>query len=220
MKWAYIIKYKIKAAILLLVIMATILLGNLYERKNFNTLDQSISSIYQDRLIPATYIYELSNHLYEKRLLQEHYAEYDHKRLHAKVAEHDAAINNLLSDYEKTYLTEEESLHWTSLKSALFNYNKQYGIALANIRNEVPGINSKQLTDNFNDMMVELDALSNIQAGVGRNIEKDSHAIVTGSVLPAYFENSLLVVLGLICVILFSVSDNRIMNGVQQNSLN
>ncbi|MBW7914160.1 MAG: MCP four helix bundle domain-containing protein [Taibaiella sp.] len=220
MKWAYVIQYKLKAAAILLVIMATILAGNLYERKNFNTLDKSISAIYQDRLMPATYIYELSNHLYRKRLLQEHYTEYNQEQLQLKVAEHDAAINSLLQDYEKTYLTEEESIHWTALKSALYNYNRQYDIALANIRREAPGLNNRQLAHDFNKTMAELDVLSKIQAGVGHKIEKDSHAIVTSSVLPAYFENSMLVILGIICVVLFSVTDNRILQQAQRSSLN
>lgn len=220
MKWAYIIKYKLRAAAVLLVIMTTIFFGNLYERKNFNTLDKSISSIYQDRLMPATYIYELSNHLYRKRLLQEHYTEYNREQLQLKVAKHDAAIHSLLAEYEKTYLTEEENIHWTALKSALYNYNKQYDIALANIRKEVPGLNNRQLTYDFNKTMAELDALSKIQAGVGHKIEKDSHAIVTSSVLPAYFENSMLVILGIICIVLFSVTDNRILQQAQRSSLN
>lgn len=220
MKWAYIIKYKLRAAAVLLVIMTTIFLGNLYERKNFNTLDKSISSIYQDRLMPATYIYELSNHMYRKRLLQEHYSEYNREQLHLKVTEHDAAINTLLAEYEKTYLTKEENIHWTALKSALYNYNRQYDIALANIRREAPGLNNRQLAHDFNKTMAELDALSKIQAGVGHKIEKDSHAIVTSSVLPAYFENSMLVILGIICVVLFSVTDNRILQQAQRSSLN
>lgn len=220
MKWAYLIKYKLKAAAILLVIMATILAGNLYERRNFNTLDKSISSIYQDRLMPATYIYELSNHLYEKRLLQEHYAEYTPAELQQKTLTHDAAIAALLQDYEKTYLTDEESKHWAELKHSLHNYNRQYDIALANMSKETPAINSVQLNNNFNEMMIRLDALSKIQAGIGHTIEKDSHAIVTGSVLPAYLENSLLIILGIICIVLFSVSDNRILRNMQHSSLN
>lgn len=220
MKWAFIIRYKLKAAAVLLVIMTTILLGNLYERHNFNTLDKSISSIYQDRLMPATYIYELSNHLYEKRLLQEHYAEYTSGQLTKNSQIHDATINSLLQDYEKTYLTEEESKHWAELKHSLHNYNKQYDIALAHIRGETPAMNSVQLNNYFNEIMTRLNALSKIQAGIGHNIEKDAHAIIAGSVLPAYLENSLLIVLGIICIVLFSVSDNRILRNVQQDSLN
>jgi hypothetical protein len=220
MKWAFIIKYKLKAAAVLLVIMTTILLGNLYERHNFNTLDKSISSIYQDRLMPATYIYELSNHLYEKRLLQEHYAEYPPTELQKKNFIHDDAIASLLQDYEKTYLTDEESKHWAELKHSLYNYNSQYNIALANIRKKTPAMNSGQLNNYFDEMMVQLNALSKIQAGIGHSIEKDSHAIVAGSIIPAYLENSLLIVLGIICIVLFSVSDNRMLRNIQQGSLN
>ncbi len=220
MKWAYIIRYKLKAAAILLLIMTTILLGNLYERHNFNTLDKSISSIYQDRLMPATYIYELSNHFYKKRLLLEHYAEYTSAHLQKKNLLHDAAINSLLQDYEKTYLTEEESMHWAELKHSLHNYNRQYDIALANTWNKKPGLNSGQLNSYFNEMMTGLDALSKIQAGIGHNIEKDSHAIVAGSIIPAYLENSLLIVLGIICIVLFSVSDNRMLRNIQHSSLN
>ncbi|HEY9177906.1 MAG TPA: MCP four helix bundle domain-containing protein [Flavipsychrobacter sp.] len=220
MKWAYIIKYKLKAAVVLLVIMATILLGNLYERKNFNTLDKSISSIYQDRLMPATYIYELSNHLYEKRLLQEHRAEYNTAILQQHIMKHDAAINTLLDNYEKTYLTADERKHWAELKQSLHQYNRQYDRVFTHAKNDIAGVPATQLNNYFREMMAHLDALSKIQAGVGHNIEKDSHAIVTGSVLPAYLENSLLIILGIICVVLFSVSDSRIAGNMQQGSLN
>ncbi len=220
MKWAYLIKYKIKAAFILLVILATILLSNLHERYNFKVLDQRISSIYEDRLMPATYIYELSNHFYQKRLLQENPANYTTAQLQAQVNIHDEAITRILTDYEKTYLTTEENNHWKDLKSSLYNYNRQYEIALTALRDDKQNQNNEQLAVYFNQMTTQLDALSKIQAGVGRNLEKDSHAIINSTVIPSYLENSLLIVLGIICVVLFTVSDNHIIRSARHSSLN
>lgn len=217
MKWAYPLKHKLKAVMALLVIMATILIGNIYERHNFKTLDKRISSIYEDRLMPATYIYELSGHLYQKRLLHDAYGD-NNTSLRQDAEAHDEAIAALVANYEKTFLTAEEKDHWEGFKTSLYNYNRQYDIALNNTGEAAE--NSEQLGLYFTQLMAELDALNKIQAGVGAHLEKDSHAIISSTVIPSYLENSLLVVLGIICMILFSVSDKQVFRNVQHSQLN
>jgi len=88
------------------------------------------------------------------------------------------------------------------------------------LRDDKQNQNNEQLAVYFNQMTTQLDALSKIQAGVGRNLEKDSHAIINSTVIPSYLENSLLIVLGIICVVLFTVSDNHIIRSARHSSLN
>lgn len=59
MKRLYRINNKSRVALLLSVVIVLILLNNLWERKRFSNLEHSIASIYQDRLLPATYLYEI-----------------------------------------------------------------------------------------------------------------------------------------------------------------
>jgi hypothetical protein len=69
MKWAYHVKDKMKMAAVLLLIIVLILVNNISNRKTFSNLNESIASIYKDRLMPATYIFQLTDHLYQKKLL-------------------------------------------------------------------------------------------------------------------------------------------------------
>lgn len=222
MKWAYLVKYKIKAALALFIIMAIILFSNIYERRNFDVLDKNISTIYADRLMPATYIYQLTHQLYKKRLLKEHYTEYASVAFYQKKSTYDSAISKLIADYESTYLTKDEKAHWQQLKHSLFNYNNQYDNSLAGLRSKVynAGTNDVQLTAYFDEVMQHLDALSLIQTGVGKHIETNSRAVISSSILPSYLENTLLIVLGIICITLLSVTDKNIFPKYQHGSLN
>ena len=71
MKWSFVIQQKIKASLLLGGIMVVILLSALVSRMSLDNIDHSLSSIYQDRLVPTVDMVYLSEHLYSKRLLLE-----------------------------------------------------------------------------------------------------------------------------------------------------
>lgn len=73
MKWSFIIQQKLKAALLLTGLMAVIILTTLLATHNIQGIGRSTTSIYQDRLMPAVGIVYLSENLYSKRLLIEHY---------------------------------------------------------------------------------------------------------------------------------------------------
>ncbi|MCK7555393.1 MCP four helix bundle domain-containing protein [Chitinophaga sedimenti] len=91
-------RYKICA--IFVMIIALVLLQNVLERRHISNLDHSVAAIYKDRLLPATYLYGISNHLHQQRLLA---ADATYSR-----AAHDVAITNLIKEYELTHLTPEE----------------------------------------------------------------------------------------------------------------
>jgi hypothetical protein len=183
------LKNRAKAAIVLLAIMCLVLLGNLAGRQNYSNLDRSISSIYKDRLMPATYIYEISDHLYQKRLLQE---ESNPKSMAGERSIHDKAIASLIHDYEQTFLTPEEKNQWDEFKQQLAAYN-----ALA--------LNSSMASrQHFNEAMNRLHSLSRLQVGEGTELQKNAKAIISGSNIMSTFELSVLVILGFSAIILIS----------------
>lgn len=194
MKRLFQMKHKLKAAVALVVIMLLLLLNNMTGRRNFVNLRQAIASIYEDRLIPATYIFGLSDHLYQNRLLAE--TEAHNPALQQRLAEHDRVIAELIRSYETTYLTQEEQQQWQLFKERLHAYNQvrtgaDAGVAVAQ----------------FNGALQHLNALSRIQAGEGRALHRSSRYLLDGTTTMATFELSLVIVLGILAVFLISLPD-------------
>jgi len=129
MKWAYYIKYKAKVVALLLLIIILILGKNIYDRITFSILDESIASIYKDRLMPATYIFQLTDHIYQKRLGSNKSGQNYSAKLNE---EHDKAISGIIKAYETTYLTIAEKEQWIAFKQALKQYDTLNNAAIKN----------------------------------------------------------------------------------------
>jgi hypothetical protein len=194
MKRFFQIKTKFKVCCLFIVIIVLVLLNNLRERRNIDRLDHSISSIYQDRLLPSTYLFGIANHLYEQRLMGED--------------GHSQAIDSLVEIYETTYLTPDEKKQWQSFKAHLSEY-----------RNKAAAGDSVTMISEFRATMHNLNQLSTIQTGEGKLLEADSKSIVSGSTLSSKLELTLLIVLGVLAIVLLSLTE-KAFNPSEHQSLN
>ena len=110
MKWAFGIRRKISAALLLSAIFVLVFVKNMLDNQNVTKLGNSFSSVYEDRLMVESYIFRLSEHLFRKKIM------IDTTSTQVKVAAirplvegHNAAIGHIISEYEKTRLTEAEA---------------------------------------------------------------------------------------------------------------
>lgn len=202
MKWAYYIKYKVKAAGILTIIITLIVISVFTVQNSFSRLGNSMTSIYNDRLMPATYIFEITDHLYQKRLLQEGGDV-------QQIASHNRAIAGLIGSYEATTLTAEEKLAWKDFKTSLQQYNEA----------EVKGMDAN-MESAFNKAMLHLNALSRIQTGEGKQLHNNSEKIISGNILTSNLEISLLIVLALYTLVILSATDNRIFQKPQNQFLN
>lgn len=213
MKWPYYVKHKVKAIAFLMVILGIILLGNVWATNSFSKLDNSISSIYKDRLKVSEYIYEISNTLYKKRLLFD--ADLPQEEMQKRLAEHNGFINRLIQDYEQTALTKEEKKQWTLFKAHLSDYNTAE-------QQHMPGagVFDKEMNTKFDNTVANLDALSKIQTGEGYNLQKASHSIVGSRLVFSYLEISLIIVLGIFTLIILSATDRNIFRPTPNSILN
>ncbi len=139
MKWSFVIQQKLKAAMLLGGIMALIVGGTVLSRYNVEGIDRSFSSIYRDRLIPATTIIYLTENLYRKRLSLENYSfriPEPPSRIKAQLRAYDRSIDSLVRLFEKTYLVDEEAKSLNVLKTQIRKYThlQESGIELVCIR--------------------------------------------------------------------------------------
>ncbi len=203
MDWVFSIRPKIKAAFLLALICVAVLLQIAWERYHMANINESFSSIYEDRLLPASYVFHLTDHLYRKRLILEKYfigvssvqpAE-DMRRLTA----HNAAMEKLLCDFDATYLIEIEGKVLHDFKQKLQAYNTMEMHLLQNsAEGLLPDANEAAFLKLFAVTIDELTQLSQIQTDVGKKMKEDTQGLTASTSLLANMEAALVIVIGLV----------------------
>jgi len=218
MKWSFVIQQKLKAALLLGGVMIVIILGTLVSRRNIDGIDKSFSSIYQDRLIPATTIIYLTENLYGKRLALEQFLLSqdlnDSRKIARLLARHDKSIDSLIRAFEKTYLVDQEAKSLSAFKNRV----EEYALLEKMILNlyltgnagagkdlfEGAGANTFQSTlNNLND-------LTKIQSVVGKELIKESRSDFASYAMISFLQVALAVIIGL--VILVFIQNSKIIN--------
>lgn len=220
MKWEYAIGQRMKIAALLGVVLVMIFCKNIMDRKNVALLGSSFSSVYEDRLLVESYIYKISDHLYQKHQLTDQF--FDERNvskhhLYHSLYNHDIAIKGLISAYQKTKFTAAET-------SAFDEFAKQYDQML---RTESALFASKAgvdflyegLKQSYGALNTQLRELSTIQVEEGMRLNKESKSIVAGSVILTTLEMALLIAIALIIQALI-LATNTLMTNAPKPSLN
>ncbi|MEC7754012.1 MULTISPECIES: MCP four helix bundle domain-containing protein [Roseivirga] len=202
MKWTYGIQQKLTAAGILAAIMALILFNNLSERRRFKKLEESISSIYQDRLLVESYIFKLYNNLQQQNdcLLG------SSEQLTAQLNDLKQERQQLLSLYAKTYLTPEEKEHFEALKATLARFD-QHDASL-----EKTAMNQEAIE--------HLNALSTIQTDEGASLYDQSESLILGSLTSSQLEMGIIIFLGIVIQALVFSSKSLKPKPFKQHHLN
>ncbi|MEJ8818204.1 MCP four helix bundle domain-containing protein [Lacibacter sp. H407] len=211
MKWIVSLKEKKKAAVALFVVLAVILLNMFFNSKDYDKLDRNMSSIYNDRLMPAGYLFQISDHLYQKQLLHmdERIPATDLKQ---QLQQHDLSIAKLVKAYEATYLTAAEKQHWNKLLQSMAAYQ------LAEDK-EVE-LQTKVMEASFINAQLALNQLNTIQATEGSLLQRSSKAIISETVLHTYLEITMIIVLAVIVLSLLAGRENPFFPIEQKHILN
>lgn len=206
MKWSFVIQQKIKAALLLTSIMVLITLSTFISRSNIRTIDESFSSIYQDRLIPTIDIVYLSESLFNKRLLLERHLVSKGTTSPSQVSQqlhrHNQRIDSLITEFKKTYLIEEESQHLQALKIHLGDYAAQEKaiLLLSASANDEAGqvlFNGKG-ADTFQLAIRQLNKLTEIQSIIGQALMKESKSESSQFNLISTLQITIAIIIGLL----------------------
>ena len=97
-----------------------LLITEFIEKRSLKSIDQDFSSLYQDRLLPASQMYELAELLHKKRMLFENIkddAEFIAELNLKEIKAYNGQIDEVLKDYGKTYLVDREELYFKEFKS-------------------------------------------------------------------------------------------------------
>lgn len=183
-------------AIFLMIVM--VLLTNFSDRKDYDHLDETVSSIYHDRLIPSGYLFRIAHHLYVKNGVLEQLKENSVTAQNA-LRDNNFELKKLIVDYEKTYLTPDEKRTWNSFKSTLTSYNDLE----QSYTSDASSVSAADLTNTLNKLEFQLQQLNEIQALEGKKLRSDSARIIDDTRLNAFLEMALLFV---ICIALLRLS--------------
>lgn len=213
MKFNYSLKQKTKIALLLFLIMACTILIRLLEDRSIKNMEKSVSSLYNDRLIPAADIFFISEKIYAKHFLIEGFV-YNDLNLNAneitqKLTKLDLEIDSLLLKYEKTFLVKNEKSELNNLKIKLIENKALEKNILANSASvdklTLQKIHMNSAQNSFNDIGTVLSQLTKIQTAVGTELQNESHKIVEGTKVYSNLQLILAIIIGILIVsILFA----------------
>ncbi|WP_215235656.1 MCP four helix bundle domain-containing protein [Dyadobacter linearis] len=216
MKWTFVIQRKFRAAALLGGIMLVVILGTVLLQRNAQGIDQSSASIYNDRLIPATTILYITENLYSKRLTLENHLFTSEGTSELPVSEqlksYDKSIDSLIRVFEKTYLVAEEEKSLTAFKEQ----NSRYVHLEQEILNQCAAGNveggKRVFAQNgalkFKEAVASLNALTNIQSDVGKDLMKESKSNMASFGVITSLQIGLAVIIGLMILVL--IYDSKI----------
>ena len=210
------IKEKRVAAIVLFVVLVGIGLNQLWHEREYAQLGKNMASLYQDRLMPSGYLFEISDHLYQKKILHMNEA-VSTEELTAQLQKHDDAVMQLIDAYEKTYLTKDEQQHWKALLTSLAAYKttEQNWRGGSN-----PSADEQLLDKHFQQAQTALGNLNDVQAKEGSVLQRNSKAIISHTVIQSYLQIAMLVIIAVIAAILLLARDNPFFSSEKKVILN
>lgn len=211
MRWTYFIRQKLKVAFLLFCIMACSVLIRVLEDKNVKSISNALLSMYDDRLVPASDIFYMTEHLYAKKFLMFRFLNETNptaegiKQLATQMQHHNQFIDSLLTKYEKTYLVDHEKIYLEGFKKQLDHY--------MSLENQVLEISSKDLPVRVKKYRTEgepaldstikgLSALERLQTQVGRELMADAQFVISGTRFFSTLQIILSIVIGIMVVVL------------------
>lgn len=206
MKSLYNIKNHLKISLGLLVMMVSIILTSLLEKENLEEIDHNFSSMFADRLIPATDIFYIVDHLYEKRLkfqaflLSEESGSSEEYITYLK--EQNRFVDSLLDKYQKTYLVESELHRLNNLFQTWKTYktHEENVLQLAMNGDKAKAYDMFNTTGNdlFRSITGDLQRLANIQSQVGADLMDVSKASISSTHILFGLQLVLAIVIGLV----------------------
>jgi hypothetical protein len=220
MKWTFVIHQKLKVAVLLGVVMGAVVMFNIILQKNISNINNSVNSIYQDRLIPATDIFYLSENMHQRQSIIEQFLYRNGAKveeLKALLHRHDQKMFSLIDKYEKTYLVKEESMSLKKFKQSIADYSRLENevLALNDAGKDVDALRLYETAGrpSLESTITQLTNLTTIQSTVGEKLVNDTKGIVATSNFLSDLQMVLAIIIGLIITSL--VVSSKIINQPQ-----
>ena len=206
MVWTDSITLKIKTAIALVLVLLIVLGINMMYTKHFSELQESYTSVYEDRLLAEHYLFQISSLLHDKKQLVDQSKELNTADYHAL----DDAIHEVLQKYALTKLTGQEALHFTSMKAHLEALKSMEIHTMYATDVEQNAVKSR-MNVTLGAISNELTNLADLQIVEAQSLIRSSDNIVANSNLASRLQIGLLISIGLLLqIVIFAYQSDKI----------
>lgn len=217
MKSSFPIPAKYKAALVLLLMIMMLLGGILLERHFFQKVNSASTALFEDRLMPSTFVYHLTDFIHQRhRVVEKTIITQSLKPVSSPIDQINTyrhKMDSIMVAFQSTFLVQDEITSLERLKTELKIYGEVEQQLLA----------TPATTKSIEDLELHLDAirtelfmLSNIQTTVGQELLTDSSHVVASAYALNKFQISILIVCCLIAQV-FILSAKIVRSPISQN---
>ena len=198
-------KRKVKAIVILGVLLLLLYGKNLIERQSFRKISSTFTEVYNDRLVVESYIFDISERLFLIQKLIDHCdLSYDYSKVINEITDHESAIMAIVTEFEQTQLTEQEASYLSDFKTIIQNdlNIKSYDLLFS----DSSGVNQNQVKiydQKISQARKDLDNLSSIQLQEGEKLISKAKVLINRSQIWAQFEVALLIILVVVMFFMF-----------------
>lgn len=192
----------LRLAALLLVITMSIVASKLAEDHFVENLRKDCSSLFADRLMPATTLFHLSDAIYQKREvlithLQDEPGANSKEHLY-RLGQQDAVIEQHIKTIEQTFLVNDETRLLRELRTSLQNYATIEARLLRRHEKGEEADGRAEIQPAFDELRGELLNLTKVQEAVGLELRRDTLESATSVTTLLYFQLGVAFALGLL----------------------
>lgn len=167
-------------------VLCLVMLTNIQEQHLVKRINESVTSLYSDRLVVADYIHKLSNRM-EKLLVLLSAPQYSSKDVNLELDK----IKEITTLYEKTVLTDKENVNFNTFK-----------IYIQQIAQNVNATDHAKAIEISKQARQTLETLSSIQLEEGKVKLDEVISMTSRSRLMSYIEIVILIVIAILIQIL------------------
>jgi len=226
-KWIISTRNHLKLGAGLAGVAFLLLLLKFFEQGEMEHMDRSFMSIYADRLVPSTAIFDMREQLYQKQeIIQDLLAvkSPDVAALSGSLQARNAELGDLLTAYKKTHFLPKETDYLRGFEASLRAYTQCENTILDYITDGKAGaaarLYEQEAVPHFVQTVQWLTELNHIQLEIGKDMLGDSQRTAARFLLLAKLELSLIVLFGVLIHVLIHASKEVIQRGFDKFSMN
>ncbi len=191
------IKQRINVGFILAIAFFLVLASNRLNRRSYNILEQTVSSVYEDRLVAQEYIYQLNNLFHDKEI------QLNKVDVQQKKEVLTANIHRIFNDFADTELTVEESAYFNELRANFTQLQQLEGRVTDDASTRI------QLSNVLEDINSNLDELAEVQLTVAQELTHRSQKSLKVSKLLSSLEIGFLTVIGILFLFIVFYPNKR-----------
>lgn len=159
-------------------VLVIIMLASWFVSYTMQQVDSQFKSVYQDRLVPASYMSDIMERSYQNQLLLERHLQIQQSQEMDNIRTlwhtNTAAIDVVIQKFETTYLTDQEAMYLKEFKQSLedLKQTQQQVMQLSDLNSKTAAQQVYQIQnqEQFEQILVPLHNMIKLQEEVGHDL--------------------------------------------------